>query len=156
MTILQGHLEQRSQERISAMVNVNYRLLGGQEKLEAIQRPIYNQTTTAHFAELANKFHVYRAVTTDLAEGELSLTGDNSFSVGDRLEISILPPKYIVPVIVLSDVKHTRSFMQLGKVYCTAGVEVLALNSESMSRLNLFLFSEQIRRDGARPRSAYA
>jgi hypothetical protein len=96
---------------------------------------------------LAKKFHSYHAVTKDISEGGLSITGMMPFKVGEWVEVSILPPKYKIPVVMLSEVKWIKSYTQMGKAYYNAGVVVLALDSESMDQLSKYLLSEKIRQD---------
>jgi hypothetical protein len=147
MVTKKGWLEQRSRERSSATVNVLFRVLDGPEKHGLLDHSKYKTTTLNHLPKLAQKFHVYQAVTKDLAEGNLSVTGEHSFAVEELVEISILPPKYVVPVTLLANVKWTRSFSQLGKTLSTAGITVVALDSESMDRLSRHFLADKLRRE---------
>jgi PilZ domain len=147
MAVEKGWMEQRRQDRISATVNVTYRILEADEKLNILQMPRYSETSVNHLPRLAQKFHSYHAVTKDISEGGLSITGEQQFIAGEWVEVSILPPKYITPVTMLAEMKWARSFTQVGKPYYTAGVKILALDSESMDQLSKFLLTEKIKRD---------
>jgi c-di-GMP-binding flagellar brake protein YcgR len=147
MVVEKGWLEQRRHERVSATVSVTYRVLNAAEKEGALQQPRYSETTADQLPRLAKKFHVYHAVTRDISEGGLSITGTHSFTVGEQLEIEIRPPQYSVPVTMLAEVKRSSSYSQMGKTFYTAGVSILALDGDSMSRLSRFLLSEKIRGD---------
>ncbi len=140
-------MEQRQRERISATANVTYRILEPDEKINALNFPRYSETSIVQLPHLAEKFHSYHAVMKDISEGGLSITGEKKLSVGEWVEISVLPPKYVAPVTMLAEVKWTRSFSQLGKELSTAGVMILALDSVSMDNFSRFLLSEKIRRD---------
>ncbi len=147
MLTKKGWLEQRSRERSSATVNVLYRVLTPTEKDNLLDHSRYKETTFEQLPQLAQKFHVYQAVTKDLAEGNLSVTGDYSFAIEELVEISILPPKYAVPVTLLANIKWTRSFSQLGKTLSTAGIKIVALDSESMDRLSRHFLADKLRRE---------
>ena len=147
-----GWMEQRRHDRIAATVNVTYRILDADEKEEALSFPRYSETSVIHLPQLAQKFHSYHAVTKDISEGGLSITGEQKFSIGEWVEISILPPKYITPVTRLAEVKWIRSYNQVGKAYFTAGVITLALDSESMDRLSKFLLAEKVKQDSGNQR----
>ncbi len=147
MVVEKGWMEQRRHERVAATVNVTYRVLGDEERTKVLHYPRYKDTGIIHLPQLAQKFHSYHAVTKDISEGGLSITGEYAFKVGEWVEVSILPPKYITPVTMLAEVKWIRSFNQVGKSYYSAGVLVLALDSDSMDQLSKYLLSEKIRQD---------
>ena len=147
MVVEKGWMEQRRHERVSATVNITYRVLNVEEKVYVLNYPRYKDTSVIHLPKLAKKFHSYHAVTKDISEGGLSITGPIPFRVGEWVEVSILPPKYITPVVMLAEVKWIKSYNQLGKAYHNAGVVVLALDSDSMDSLSRYLLSEKIRQD---------
>jgi hypothetical protein len=147
MVVEKGWMEQRQHGRTAATVNVTYRLLEPFEKENALNSPVYSETSMAQLPDLAKKFHSYHAVTKDIAGGTLSVTGEQKFISDGWVELSILPPKYVAPVTLLAEIKWVRSFSRLGKSLHTAGVSVLALNSESMDRFSRFLLAEKVRRD---------
>jgi hypothetical protein len=141
----QGWMEKRQQDRISATANVTYRILDPGEKEQVLSFPRYSATTIIQLPQLAKKIHSYNAVMKDISEGGLCITGEQKFTVGDWLEISILPPKYDTPVMMLAEVKWVRSLSQSNKELNTAGVSTLALDKESMDHLNQFLLMERKR-----------
>jgi hypothetical protein len=147
-----GWMEQRQRDRIAATANVTYRILDPEEKANALNFPRYSETSIVQLPHLAQKFHSYHAVMKDISEGGLSITGEKKLNVGEWVEISILPPKYITPVTMLAEVRWAKSFSQLGKELNTSGVMILALDSVSMDRLSRFLLSEKVRRDNEKPR----
>jgi hypothetical protein len=142
-----GWMEQRQHNRIPATANVTYRILEPSEKENILHFPRYSQTSIVQLPHLAEKFHSYHAVMKDISEGGLSISGERKFIVGEWVEISILPPKYITPVTMLAEVKWVRAFSRLGKELHTAGVLTLALDSESMDRLSRFLLEEKVRKE---------
>jgi hypothetical protein len=141
----QGWMEQRKNDRISATANVTYRVLDHWEKEGVLNFPRYSATTIVQLPQLAKKFHTYHAVLKDISEGGVSIMGAHKFTVGDWIEISILPPKYDTPVTMLDEVKWVRPLSQLGKEINAAGVSILALDSVSMNHLGRFLLTERIR-----------
>jgi hypothetical protein len=142
-----GWMEQRRHERVSATVNITYRVLNVEEKVNVLNYPRYKDTGVIHLPKLAKKFHSYHAVTKDISEGGLSITGPNPFKIGEWVEVSMQPPKYKTPVVMLAEVKWIKSYTQMGKAYYNAGVVVLALDSDSMDSLSRYLLSEKIRMD---------
>jgi Tfp pilus assembly protein PilZ len=140
-----GWMGQRNQERVSATLKVTYRILSADEKDDVLNQPRYTETTAEQLPDLSKKFHAYHAVTKDISEGGLAITGDYAFSVGEKLEISLHIPQFKVPVIALAEVRWSKPFTQLGVTYYTAGISILALDKDSMDRLSLFLLSEKVR-----------
>ena len=139
-------MEQRQHDRVSATATVTYRILEPWEKEETLNFPRYSKTTIVQLPQLAQKIHAYHAVMKDISEGGLCITGEQNFTVGEWIEISILPPKYDTPVAMLAEVKWTRLSSQQGKALNTAGVSILALDSVSMDHLSRFLLTERIRK----------
>ena len=142
-----GWIEQRNKERVSATLKVTYRLLSADEKTEALNNPRYSETTAKQLPQLSKKFHVYHAVTKDISEGGLAITGTHDFIIGDWAEISFQPPQYNVPVIVLAEVKWRRELTQSGSTFYMAGVSILAVDRDSMDRLSCFLLEEKVRKE---------
>jgi hypothetical protein len=149
-----GWIEQRSKERTSAALKMSYRVLTAGEKMEVLNDPRYSDTTAEQLPVLANKYHAYHVVTKDIAEKMLTLTGKYNLAEGDWVEISLQPPQYNVPVIVLAEVKWSRSFVQIGTTFYTAGVSILALDRDSMDRLSCFFLEAKVR--GQNPNQVYA
>jgi len=145
MTMQKGWMEQRRHERVAATLKISYRVLDSQEKDGILQQPRYNQTTADHLPHLAQKFHAYHAVTRDISEGGLSISGEHPFNQGDHVEISLQLPQFNVAVTILAEVARSSSFFELGKTMHNAGVKILALNREDMDRLMKFLLSEKLR-----------
>jgi hypothetical protein len=145
MTIQKGWMEQRSHERISATLKVSYRVLNEQEKNGALDLPRYNQTKAEHLPSLSAKFHVYHAVTRDISEGGFSVMGEQPFTQGQQVEVSIVLPQYNVPITFLTEVMRAGTYFELGKTMYNAGVRILALNREDMDRLMKFVLSQKLR-----------
>jgi hypothetical protein len=146
-----GWIEQRSKERVSATLKVTYRVLSVDEKKDALSNPRYRETTAQQLPDLSKKFHVYHAVTKDISESGLAVTGRQPFTLGEWVEISLQPPHYNAPVIILAEVKWCKAFNQSGENFYTAGVAILALDRESMDRLSLILLEEKIRKENEKP-----
>ena len=136
-------MEKRQQDWISTTANVTYRILDHWEKEDVLNFPRYSATTIVQLPQLAKKFHTYHAVMKDISEGGVSITGDQKFTVGDWIEISILPPTYDTPVTMLAEVKWVTSLSQSSKEFNAAGVSTLALDRESMDHLSRFLLMER-------------
>lgn len=147
MTIQSGWMEHRKHERVAAALKISYRVLGEEEKRGALGHSAYSQTTADKLPALAQKFHSYHAVTRDLSEGGMSLTGEHPFAQGEHVEVSIQLPQSSVPVKVLAMVVRSSSFFQLGKTLHSAGVKILALNREDMDRYTRYLLAEKLRRE---------
>lgn len=145
MVMQKGWMEQRRYERIAATLKVSYRVLDAEEKNGILQQPRYSQTTADQLPYLSQKFHAYHAVTRDISEGGLSISGEHPFSEGDHVEISLQLPQYNVAVTLLAEVARSSSFFDLGKTMYNAGVKILALNREDMDRLMMYLLSEKLR-----------
>ena len=150
MAVQNGWMEHRKHERVSASLKVSYRVLNAQEKEESLNQPQYNQTTAEQLPHLARKFHVYHAVTRDISEGGLAISGEHPFAEGEQVEISLQLPQYKVPVTFLAEVSRSSSFFELGKTLYNAGVRILALNREDMDRLSRYLLSEKLRQQAAK------
>ncbi len=150
MTMQKGWMEQRRHERVAATLKISYRILDAKEKDGILQQPRYNQTTADQLPHLAQKFHAYHAVTKDISEGGLSVSGEHPFNQGDQVEISLQLPQYNVSVTILAEVMRASSFFELGKTMYNAGVKILALNREDMDRLMKYLLSEKLRQQATR------
>ncbi len=135
MSMQKGWMEQRRYERVAATLKVSYRVLNAEENKDVLQQPRYNQTTADQLPQLSQKFHAYHAVTRDISEGGLSISGEHPFSEGERVEISIQLPQ----------VARASSFFDLGKTMYNAGVKILALNREDMDRFMKYLLTEKLR-----------
>lgn len=140
-----GWMEQRRHERVSATLHITYRVLGAEEKDQALSQSKYSETTAEHLPHLSKKFHAYHAVTKDISEGGLSITGEHPFNEGDKVELSIQLPQYNVPITILAEVKRCVSYVQLGKTIYSAGVSILALDKDDMNRLGRYLLAEKVR-----------
>jgi hypothetical protein len=151
MAIQQGWMEQRRHERVAASLKISYRILDDTEKSGTINEPRYNQTKAEHLPHLSQKFHVYHAVTRDISEGGLSISGELPFAQGQHVELSIMLPQYKVPVTFLTEVMRCGSFFELGKTMYSAGVKILALNREDMDRLMKYVLSEKLRQQAGKP-----
>jgi hypothetical protein len=81
----------------------------------------------------------------DISEGGLAVTGEYKFTVGDWVEVSIMPPKYGTQVTLLAEVKWAKSFTQDGKEMNTAGFMILALDNVSMEQLGRYILAERNR-----------
>jgi hypothetical protein len=145
MTFHKGYMEQRRHERVNASLKISYRILDASEKDSALHQPRYSETKAEHLPHLAQKFQVYHAVTRDISEGGLSIMGDQVFSLGQHIEVSITLPQYNVPITFLTEVMRAGSFFELGKTKFNAGVKILALNREDMDRLMRFLLAEKLK-----------
>ncbi len=152
MAVQNGWMEQRRQERVSATLRVSYRVLDAAEKMGALDQPRYSQTTAEHLPDLSQKFNVYHAVTKDISEGGLAISGEHPFALGEHVEISLQLPQYKVPVTFLAEVKRSSSFFELGKTMYNAGVLILALDRDGMDRLSRYLLSEKLRQQASKPR----
>lgn len=150
MSMQKGWMEQRRHERVAATLKVSYRVLDAEERKDVLQQPRYNQTTADQLPQLSEKFHAYHAVTRDISEGGLSISGEHPFSTGDHVEISMQLPQYNVSVTLLAEVARTHSFFDLGKTMYNAGVKILALNREDMDRLMKYLLSEKLRQQAVK------
>ncbi len=147
MVVEKGRMEQRQHNRVAATATVTYRILDSGEKDIALDFPRYSETSIVQLPHLAKKFHSYHAVMKDISAGGLSIAGEQKFIIGDWVEISIQPPKYVAPVTMLAEIRWVRPLSQGGKDLHSAGVQILALDSESMDRFSRFLLSEKIRKD---------
>lgn len=145
MNVQKGWMEQRRHERVAATLKVSYRVLDEVEKKDILQHPRYSQTKAEHLPHLAKKFNAYHAVTRDISEGGLCITGEHPFAPGEHLEISVLLPQYNMPVTILAEVARSTSFFELGKNMFNAGVKILALNREDMDRFMKYILSEKLR-----------
>lgn len=150
MAMQKGWMEQRRHERVAATLKISYRVLDSQEKDGILQQPRYNQTTAEQLPQLAQKFHAYHAVTKDISEGGLSVSGEHPFTQGEHVEISLQLPQYNVAVTILAEVMRATSFFELGKTMYSAGVKILALNREDMDRLMKYLLSEKLRQQATK------
>lgn len=150
MTFQKGYMEQRRHERVNASLKVTYRILNDQEKDAALSQPRYSETKAEHLPSLSQKFHVYHAVTKDISEGGLSIMGEQPFTMGQQVEVSMLLPQYNVPITFLTEVMRAGSFFELGKTHFSAGVKILALNREDMDRLMKYLLAEKLKQQMGR------
>ncbi len=150
MTIQKGWMEQRRHERVAATLKISYRILDDNEKAGTINQPRYNQTKAEHLPHLSQKFQVYHAVTRDISEGGLSISGEKPFAQGQHVELSIVLPQYNVQVTFLTEVMRSGSFFELGKTMYNAGVKILALNREDMDRLMKYVLSEKLRQQASK------
>jgi c-di-GMP-binding flagellar brake protein YcgR len=148
MTLQQGWMEQRKHERVSTSLKVAYRVLSDKEGQEALSHQHYSETKTEHLPHLASKFHVYHAVTRDISEGGLSLTGERPFVIGAHVEIILTLPQYKKPITLLSVVVRAGEQFQSGKTIYNAGMKLLALNKEDMKQLANFILAEKLRQPG--------
>ena len=123
MEMQPGKMEQRKHQRVSAYLNVSYRALDEEEKELTLNHPFYRQTTSDQLPYLAKKFNAYRAVTKNISEGGVAVSGEFPFVRGDYLEISLQLPECKVPVKFLAEVVQTSSFTESGKVMYSAGVK---------------------------------
>ncbi len=144
MDVQKGWMEQRRHERVSATLSVTYRVLGADETKDVLNLPQYSETQAEHLPHLAKKSHAYHAITKDISEGGLSIVGEHPFVLGDKVEISIQLPQFAIPVTMLTEVKRSSSYTQMGKVIYTAGVSILALDKQEMNRLSRYLLAEKI------------
>jgi hypothetical protein len=145
MTFQKGYMEQRRHERVNASLKITYRILDSHEKESAIHQPRYSETKAEHLPSLSQKFQVYHAVTRDISEGGLSFMGEQPFSVGQNVELSIHLPQYNVPVTFLTEVMRAGSQFELGRTTFSAGVKILALNREDMDRLMKYVLAEKLK-----------
>ena len=148
MSLQQGWMEQRKHERISTSLKVAYRVLEEKEGQDALSHHHYSETKAEHLPNLASKFHVYHAVTRDISEGGLSITGENPFVMGSHVEIIMNLPQYNKPLTLLSVVMRAGEQFQSGKRVYNAGVKLLALNREDVKRLSNFILAEKLRNPG--------
>ncbi|HXL73234.1 MAG TPA: PilZ domain-containing protein [bacterium] len=152
MAAEKGRMEQRQHHRVAATAIVTYRIMGSDEKENALDFPRYSETSIVQLPHLAKKFHSYHAVMKDISAGGLSVTGEQKFTEGDWVEVSMQPPKYASPVTMLAEVKWVKPISQMGKELYFAGIQILALDSDSMDRFSRFLLSEKIRMDNEKPK----
>jgi hypothetical protein len=145
MTIQQGWMEQRKFERVAASLKVSYRILEEAEKKGILDQPRYNQTTAEQLPHLSQKFHVYHAITRDISLGGMSISGERPFQEGAHVEIFLQMHQYKVTLTLLAVVVRAASAFQSGRTVYTAGVKLLALNREDVSRLERFLLAEKLR-----------
>jgi hypothetical protein len=143
-----GWMEQRKHERVAASLKVSYRVLDEIEKRSALRHPFYSQTTADQLPYLAKTFNAYRAVTKNISEGGIAVSGDYPFSKGEHVEISLQLPECNIPVKFLAVVARSTSFLDDGKTKYTAGVQILAVNRDDMKKLNCFLLEQKLRQDG--------
>jgi hypothetical protein len=148
MDLQQGWMEQRKHERIATSLKVAYRVLDEKEGQEALSHNHYSETKAEHLPHLASKFHVYHAVTKDISEGGLSLTGDNPFLVGTHVEVILNLPQYNKPLTLLAVVVRAGEQFQSGKPVFNAGVKLVAVNREDVKRLANFILAEKLRQPG--------
>ncbi len=144
-----GWIEQKQGHSVAGTANVTFRVLNPDEIGAVLSEPRYEQTVRENLKGLADKFHSYHLVHKDLTVGSFTLTGEQEMRHEDMVEFTVLPPKYISPVTMLGEVKWIKSYNQQGKAYHTAHLEIVALDSESMDRLNRYLFAEKVKRDNA-------
>ncbi len=143
--IERGWMEQRRHERIATTLKVSYRLLDEKEKAASLDHPHYQQTTAEKLPQLAQKSHAYHAVTRDISEGGLSIMGERPFVDGSHVEVHLQLPQYKGPLKILAVVSRASSFFELGKTVYSAGLKLVALNSDDMKRLGNFLLAEKLR-----------
>jgi hypothetical protein len=144
MVMQPGWMEQRKHERVAASLKVSYRVLDEDEKRTAIHHPFYSQTTAEQLPYLAKAFNAYRAVTKNISEGGIAVSGEYPFSKGEHVEIELQLPECSIPVKFLTTVVRTTSFMDDGKTKYTAGVKILAVNRDDMKKLNCFLLEQKL------------
>jgi hypothetical protein len=137
-----GHL---NKESLSLNLKASFRVLTADEKESVLNQPQYKETTADKLLPLSKKFHAYHIVLRDFSADGLSLSGDHPFVVGDRVEVSVQPQQYGIPVTMLVEAKATSSHTQLGNLVYTAGISILALDKDSLYRLNKYLLAEKIR-----------
>lgn len=145
MNLQQGWMEQRKHERVASSLKVSYRVLEDKESAEALSHKHYSETKAEHLPQLASKFHVYHAVTRDISEGGLFLTGGNPFRAGAHVEIILNLPQYNRPLTLLAVVVRAGEQFQSGKKAYNAGVKLVAVNKEDMKRLANFILAEKLR-----------
>jgi len=150
LNIEKGWMEQRKHERIATTMKVSYRILDEVEKTMKLDHPSYQQTTADKLPQLAQKSHAYHAITRDISEGGLSLMGERPFTNGTHVEVSLQLPQYKGPLTVLAVVARAGSFFELGKTVYSAGLKLVALNSEDMKRLSHFLLAEKLRQQASK------
>ena len=143
--IERGWMEQRRHERIAATLKVSYRVLDEIEKTASLEHPHYQQTTAEKLPQLAQKSHAYHAVTKDISDGGLSIMGERPFADGAHVEVHLQLPQYKGPLKILAVVARASSFFELGKTVYSAGLKLVALNSDDMKRLGNYLLAEKLR-----------
>lgn len=147
--IERGWMEQRRHERIATTLKVSYRVLDDVEKTASLDHPHYQQTTAEKLPQLAQKSHAYHAVTRDISEGGLSIMGERPFVDGAHVEVHLELPQYKGPLKILAVVARASSFFELGKTVYSAGLKLVALNSDDMKRLGNYLLAEKLRQQAS-------
>jgi hypothetical protein len=148
-TIQQGWMEQRKHERVSTTLKVAYRLLDEVEKGQKLVHPHYSNTTADKLPQLSQKFHAYHAVTRDISESGLSLVGEHPFTNGAHVEVNMQLPQFKGSLNVLTVVMRTSSFFELGKTMYSAGVKMVAINSDDMKKLSNYLLAEKLKQQAS-------
>jgi hypothetical protein len=148
--VQKGWMEQRKFERVATTLTISFRILEGNEGKESLEHSKYSQTTAAHLPQLAQKFHVYHAVTRDISAGGLSITGEQAFTMGQHVEIFLELPPNRSRLTLLAEVCRAGSFFEMGKTMYSAGVKLLALNREDMTKLGNFMLAEKLRQESTK------
>jgi c-di-GMP-binding flagellar brake protein YcgR len=148
MNMQLGWMEQRKHERVSSNLKVSFRVLDQQEGADALSHHHYSETKAEHLPQLADKFHVYHAVTRDISEGGLSLTGEFAFQPGSHVEITLTLPTYNRSLKLLAEVVRVGESFQSGRSVYNAGVKLLAVNREDMKSLANYILVEKLRQQG--------
>jgi c-di-GMP-binding flagellar brake protein YcgR len=143
----QGWIERRQYERVNLSVRVTYRFVPFHELHEELDRKPYKDWTADRLDELARKSTVLNAVTKDISVGGMALVGPQEFPPEMALEIKLYLPSFPSPVKILADVVSRQAEIPgLSGTNYKAGIKILAINSEDVVKLDMFLLSEKLRK----------
>lgn len=147
MSSHQGWIERRQYERVNTSIRVAYRFIPKMTLEQSLADKPYRDWTAEHLEELSRKSTILNAVTKDISVGGMCLVGPQEFPLDMALEIKLYLPNYNSPITLLAEVvSHQAEIPGLSGTNYRAGIKILAINSEDVVRLDMFLLAEKIRK----------
>lgn len=147
MSSHQGWIEKRQYQRVDASIRVAYRFIDRMELIDSLTDKPYKDWTAEHLDELSRKSTVLNAVTKNISMGGMALIGPEQFPEDKSLEIKLFLPTYASPIKMLADVVSAqKEIPTLQGTNYRAGIKILAINSDDVVKLDMYLLSEKLRK----------
>jgi c-di-GMP-binding flagellar brake protein YcgR len=141
-----GWMEKRQSERVDATVKVSYILIPKADLVATLANPAYRDSTTDRLPDLSKRSPTLHAVTRDMSLSGMSLVGQTDFPDDHALEINIYLPTYPAPLTVIAEVVRSHEEGSGERAVHRAGIKILAINRQDLSRLDRFLLAEKMKK----------
>lgn len=135
-------VERRKFNRVAVCLEVTYQVLEEGPPKEP-DSSFSDHPAADLFRPLARRFKSGKTVIQDISEGGLCMMGEEPFTIGERLKLSVRLPGDSAPIIILAEVRSCRSSFKMGKTTTKAGLKIIDLDLEEMVRLLDYLFSKR-------------